>query len=102
MLCTYRSKDSVVGFVEALGSWVEGSLLKKIQKAYFYSIMADECTDITTVEELYTFCRWVEDGAPIEQFLGIVPLKKANTLTIYSTLIRFLNKKEILQLGKLV
>ena len=39
-----------VGFVEALDSCVEQSLLKLVQQAHFYSIMADECTDITTVE----------------------------------------------------
>ena len=84
-----------------MGSWVERSPLKLVQKAHFYSIMADECTDITTVEKLSIFCRWVEDGVPIEHFFGIVPLKKADAVTIHSILIKFLNKKEI-QLGKLV
>ena len=36
---TYKSKDSVLGFVEALGSWVEQSLLKQVQQAHFYSII---------------------------------------------------------------
>jgi len=48
--------------------------------------MADECTDITTIEELSIFCRWVESGVPVEHFLGIVQLKKADTATICSTL----------------
>ena len=87
---TYTSTNSVVGFIEALGSWIERSLLKKVQQAQFYSIMADECTDITTVEELSIFFRWVEDGVPVEHFLGIVPLKKADAVTIHSTLIKFL------------
>ena len=98
---TYTSTDSVVGFVEALGTWVERSLLKQVQQAQFYSIMADECTDITTVEELSIFFRWVNDGVAVEHFLGILPLKKADAVTIHSTLIKFLNEKEI-QLGKLV
>ena len=42
---TYRFTDSFIGFVEVL--------------AHFYSVMADECTDITTVEELSILCRWV-------------------------------------------
>ena len=37
--------------------------------------MADECTDISTVEELSVYCRWVEDGVPVEHFLEILPLK---------------------------
>ena len=54
-----RSKDSVLGFVEALGFLIEQSLLKQVHQAhtYFHSILADECTDITTVEELSIFCR---------------------------------------------
>ena len=98
---TYRSTDSVIGFVEALGSWVERSLLKQVTQAYFYSIMADECTNITTAEELSIFFRWVEKGVPVEHFFGIMPLKKADAVTIHSTLIKFLNEKEM-QLGKLV
>ena len=45
MLCTHITN-------EALGTWVEESLLKHIYQAPFYSIMADECTDVSTVEEL--------------------------------------------------
>ena len=63
--------------------------------------MADECTDITTIEELSIFCRRVEDGVPVEHFFGIVPIKKADAMTIHSTLIKFLNEKEI-QPSKLV
>ena len=47
--------------------------------------MADECTDITTLEELSIFCRWVEDGLPVEHFIEIVSLKKADAKTIYDS-----------------
>ena len=97
---TYTSKDAVVEFVEAIGQWVEESLLKRLQ-APFYSLMADECTDISTVEELSVFCRWIEDGLPVEHFMEIVPLKKADAATIYSTLVDCLKQKNI-QLSKLV
>ena len=43
----------------ALGTWVEESLLKQLHKAPFFSIMADEYTDVTTIEELTICCRWV-------------------------------------------
>ena len=56
----------MVEFVEALGIWVEESLLKRPHNASNYSIMANECTDISTVEELSIFCCWVEDGVPVE------------------------------------
>ena len=72
---------------------MEESILKRFQKASTYSLMADECTDVSTVEELSVFCRWEEDGVPVECFLEIIPLKKADAETIYSTLIECLNRK---------
>ena len=59
----------MVEFIESLGTWVEELILKHLQKASMYSLMADECTDVSTVEELSVFCRWEEDGVPVECFL---------------------------------
>ena len=98
---TYMSHIAVVGFVEALGIWVEESLLKRLHNASNYSIMADECTDISTVEELSIFCRWVEDGVPVEHFLEIIHLKRADAETIYSSLVDCLKLKN-LQVKKIV
>ena len=64
----YISTDAVFDFIEAIGTWVDEFQLKLLHKAPFFSLMADECTDITTIEELSVFCRWVEDGEPVEQF----------------------------------
>ena len=87
----YTSKIAVVEFVEAVGLWAEECLLKRLHKASNFSVMADECTDVTNIEELSIFCRWVEDGQPIEHFLE----------TIYSALIEFMKDKNI-QISKLV
>ena len=40
--------------------------------------MAEECTDIVTVEEISTFSRWVENRSPIEHLMGILSMKKGN------------------------
>ena len=53
----YASKMAVVKFVNALGTWVEEFLLKRLHMAPFFSIMADECSDVTTIEELTICCR---------------------------------------------
>ena len=97
----YTSHIAVVEFVEALGTWVEESLLKRLKKASYYSIMADEYTDVTTVEELSVFCRWEEDGLPVEHFLEIVHLQQAHAESIHSALIECLKKKN-LQVGRIV
>ena len=97
----YTSHIAVVEFIEALGTWVEESLLNRLKKAFYYSIMADECTDVTTIEELSVFCRWEEDGLPVEHFLEIIHLKHADAESIHSALIECLKKKD-LQVGRIV
>ena len=98
---TYLSKIAVVEFIDAIGLWAEESLLKRLCQAPFYSIMADECTDVSVIEELSIYCRWVEKGVPVEHFLEIVPLKKADALSIYTSIIGCLTIKTI-PLGKLI
>ena len=98
---TCTAKVAVTEFVEAIGQWVQEVLLARIHHTSVFSLMADECTDISTVEELSIYSRWVEDGVPVEHFLGILPLKKTNAETIYSAIVSCLREKNI-QLSKLV
>ena len=67
-------------------------------KGFFCSIMADEFTDVTTIEELTICCCWVESNVPEEHSIDILPLKKANAESIYSALRREKN----IQLGRLI
>ena len=41
----------MVDFIKVLGTWVKEYILKRLQKASVFSVMADECTDITAVGE---------------------------------------------------
>ena len=52
---SYMSKVAVVEFVEVIGLWAEESLLKRLRQASNFSIMADECTDVTTIERAFGF-----------------------------------------------
>ncbi len=47
-------------------SWVNLSSLKS---SPFFSILADECEDISTKEELTIFFRWIINDKPEEQTL---------------------------------
>ncbi len=51
----YTSHVAVVEFIEAIETWVQEALLECLRKASFFSIMADECTDIATMDELSVF-----------------------------------------------
>ena len=63
--------------------------------------MVDKCTDVATIEELSSFCHWVENGSPAKHFIEILGLKKADAESIYSVWINWLNMKNV-QCHKLV
>ena len=63
--------------------------------------MTDECTDVATIEEPSIFCHWVENGSPVEHFMEILGLNKADAESIYSVLIGWLKTKNV-QCHKLI
>ena len=81
---SFTSTDAVTDFVEAIGVWVDELQINKDRNALFFSLMADECVYIANIEELSVYCRWVENGVPVEHFMEILPLKKTNAQSIYS------------------
>ena len=97
----YTSKLAVVEFFDAIGTWVEETLLKRLRQAPYYSIMADECTDVSIIEELSIYCHWIENGEATEHFIEIVPLKNADAENIHLQLMDCLKKKNI-QVSKLI
>ena len=48
----YTSKFSVTMLIEAIDTWPERVLLTSLKSSPFFSILADECQDICTEEEL--------------------------------------------------
>ena len=98
---SYTSTDAVTDFVEAIGVWVDELQVNRVRNAPFFSLMADECVDVANIEELSVYCRWVENGVPVEHFMEILPLKKTNAQSIYSVLLDWLKKKN-LQCSKLI
>jgi len=66
------------------------NLLKRLEH---FSLLADKCTDISTIEEISVVIRWVENGLPVEHFIELVPLRKADGSTIYETLTDCMKKK---------
>ena len=60
-----------------------------------YSILADEATDVSNTQQLVICIRWVmKDLAVEEDFIGLMPLDKANTQNIAAAI-----KDVILRLG---
>ena len=80
---TYLSKATSADLIECIGHHIDSSLLGGLKASPFYSIMADESTDISSKEELSVCGRWIENGKAVEHFLGIVHAKEVTAKAQY-------------------
>ncbi len=82
----YTSKFSTVMLLECIDSWINSKLLESLKSSPFFSILADECEDISTKEELTICSRWIKNGKPEEHFVNILQVKALDAATIANTL----------------
>ena len=84
---TYLSAVSLTQFIAVIAEWQEKQLLEqRLQNASLLTILADESTDITTMEEMSICFRWVENGETVEHFLEVIHLKRTDAETITTAL----------------
>ena len=67
---TYTSKEIQNQMISVCGDIIRNRLLDKIHKAKFFSVIADEATDSSNVEQLSINVRFLENSEPQEKFLG--------------------------------
>ena len=97
----YLSHATISEYLDAISLWVQQGILRSLKEAAFYSILADESTDIATIEELSICFRWVDSsGSPVEHFLGLVNLSACDAASTFSALKAFLVDSDI-DAGKL-
>ena len=97
----YGSHVAISEYLDAISLWVQQGILRSLKEAAFYSILADESTDIATIEELSICFRWVDSsGSPVEHFLGLVSLSAPDAASIFAALKAFLADIDI-DAGKL-
>ena len=58
----YGSHVAISEYLHAISLWVQQGILRSLKEAAFYSILADESTDIATIEELSICFRWVDSS----------------------------------------
>ena len=91
----YTSKFSAVMLLETLDAWLERKQLQSLRSSPYFSILADECQDISTQEELSICCRWIVDGYPEEHFLDILHVKDVDAASITQALTSFMEEKNL-------
>ena len=62
-------------------------IAKSLHSADFFTVMADECTDVGNEEQLTVCFRWVESSLEVhEEFVGLYQISDISSKTIYDAL----------------
>lgn len=83
----YISPEITNEVITMMGQFVLRSLLTNIRTALWFSILADEATDISRHEQMSLSIRWVDEGYIIhEDVLGLFQLLNTRAATIFSAI----------------
>ena len=91
--CTSRFCARVL--IEAFDIWIERKLMCCLQECPYFSILADECLDISTQEELSSCGKWLINGKSEEHFLTVLHVRSTDAGTITEALQSFLQQKQL-------
>ena len=91
----YTSKFSAVMLLESIDVWLDQKLEESLKSSPYFSVLADECEDITTAEELSICCRWIVNGRPEEHFLTVLHISALDAATISQVICSFLESKNL-------
>ena len=74
---------------------VKESILNDVRSAGWFSVMADECTNVATLEQMSMCIRFVDESTSSqpqvrEEFIGFVRLDRTNAGFISEAILRFL------------
>ena len=71
------------------GEGVLEVILSKTRSAKWFSIMADECTDVANLEQMAVCIRFVDANNIVnEEFIGFIPLDKVDATSITTALLK--------------
>ena len=74
----YTLRFSARVLIEAINIWIE----RKLQESPYFSILVDECQDISTREELSICGRRLINGKPEEHLLTVLHVRSTDAGTI--------------------
>lgn len=81
----YTSPDIVNEIISIMGKTVLRGLLSRIRSSLWFSIIADEATDISRNEQMSLSIRWTDDDYNIyEECIGLVQLPDTRAHTIFT------------------
>ena len=91
----YTSKFSMTSLIEAIDTWLDRKLVESLKESPFFSILADECEDISSQEELSICCRWIVNDKSEEHFLTILHILACDAASIAEALECFIASRNL-------
>ena len=91
----YTSRFSATMLIEAIDTWLERRLLQSLKSSQCFTIMADECQDISSQEELSICFRWLVNGCPEEHYLTTLYAKATDAEAITAEITSYMSEKNL-------
>ena len=81
--------------IEATDTWLERKLLKSLKSSPYFTVMADQCQDISSQEELSICFQWLIDGCPEEHYLTTLHVKSTDAEIITAAITAYISEKNL-------
>ena len=92
----YTSKTIQNEMIDVIGSAIEDQIIHEIQTAKFFTILADEVTDCSNLEQLSIVIRFVDSDKNIrEDFLGFITVERITGESLATALLSWLESRNI-------
>ena len=91
----YTSNYSVVTLLDAIDTWLDKKFVSSLASSPYFSVLADDCEDISTAEELSICCRWITNGKPEEHFVTLLHITATDSATISNAICSHLESKNL-------
>ena len=91
---TYISKTSQNALLDCMGEHICNRIAEEVRQSGFFSVSADEVTDVSNWEQLGIVLRYIKDNQAVEKLVGFVACQNVRGADIFTAIKIFL-----LQLG---
>ena len=66
------------------------NIVASIKESKYYSIIVDSTPDVVHVDQLSLVVRYIENGKPVERFVGFTPIKSHKSEPLTSNILETL------------
>lgn len=91
----YTTKTIQNELVRVAGDKIRTDILEEVKRAKFYSIIADEVTDISNREELSLVIRYIHEGQIREVILDFVEVERITEWVLVGAIVKWLRDHNI-------